>query len=66
MLDREKAAMGVLISLQPPPRDMVAETVSAGFYEYKTVLAITHCATGIYILMSATATRRPSATGRFR
>jgi hypothetical protein len=36
VLDREKAAMGVLISLQPPTRDMVAEAVSAGFYEHKT------------------------------
>jgi len=36
VLDRERAAMGVLISLQPPTRDMVAEAVSAGFYEHKT------------------------------
>lgn len=36
MLDREKAAMGVLISLQPPTREMVAEAVSTGFYEHKT------------------------------
>ncbi len=28
--------MGVLISLQPPTWDMVAEAVSAGFYEHKT------------------------------
>jgi hypothetical protein len=37
VLEREKAAMGVLISLQPPTRDMVAEAVSAGFYEHKTI-----------------------------
>jgi len=37
VLDREKAAMGGLISLQPPTRDMVAEAVSAGFYEHKTI-----------------------------
>jgi hypothetical protein len=37
VLDREKAAMGVLISLQPPMRDMVAEAVSTGFYEHKTI-----------------------------
>jgi site-specific DNA-methyltransferase (adenine-specific) len=36
VLDREKAAMGVLISLQPPTRDMIAEAVSTGFYEHKT------------------------------
>jgi site-specific DNA-methyltransferase (adenine-specific) len=36
VLDREKAVMGVLISLQPPTRDMVAEAVSTGFYEHKT------------------------------
>ena len=36
VLDREKAAMGVLISLQPPTKDMVAEAVSTGFYEHKT------------------------------
>jgi len=37
VLDREKAAMGVLISLQPPTKDMVAEAVSAGFYDHKTI-----------------------------
>jgi DNA modification methylase len=37
VLEREKAAMGVLISLQPPTRDMVTEAVSAGFYEHKTI-----------------------------
>ena len=35
VLDREKAAMGVLISLQAPTRDMIAEAVSTGFYEHK-------------------------------
>jgi len=36
VLDREKAAIGVLISLQPPTREMQAEAASAGFYEHKT------------------------------
>jgi len=35
VLDREKAAMGVIISLQAPTRDMIAEAVSTGFYEHK-------------------------------
>lgn len=35
VLDREKAVIGVLISLQPPTRDMLAEAASAGFYEHK-------------------------------
>lgn len=35
VLDREKAAMGVLISLQPPTREMQAEAASIGFYEHK-------------------------------
>ena len=35
VLDREKAAIGVLISLQPPTKEMVAEAVSTGFYEHK-------------------------------
>jgi hypothetical protein len=35
VLDREKAAIGVLISLQSLTREMVAEAVSAGFYEHK-------------------------------
>jgi site-specific DNA-methyltransferase (adenine-specific) len=38
VLDREQAAMGVLISLQPPTKEMVTEAVSAGFYEHKTNL----------------------------
>ena len=29
--------MGVLISLQPPTRDMVAEAASVGTYEHKTI-----------------------------
>ncbi len=36
VLDRERAAIGVLISLQPPTREMVAEAVTTGFYEHKT------------------------------
>ena len=35
VLDREKAAVGLLISLQPPTREMVAEASSTGFYEHK-------------------------------
>jgi site-specific DNA-methyltransferase (adenine-specific) len=31
-LDREKAAIGVFISLEEPTRDMIAEAASAGFY----------------------------------
>jgi hypothetical protein len=37
VLDREKAAMGVLIPLQPPTRDMVGEAVCAGFDRRKTI-----------------------------
>lgn len=36
VLNREKAAIGLLISLQPPTREMQAEAASAGFYEHKT------------------------------
>ena len=32
-LDREKAALGVFITLEPPSRDMLTEAASAGFYE---------------------------------
>jgi site-specific DNA-methyltransferase (adenine-specific) len=35
VLDREKAAIGVLISLQPSTGPMEAEAASAGFYEHK-------------------------------
>jgi site-specific DNA-methyltransferase (adenine-specific) len=35
VLDRERAAMGVLISLQPPTGPMEAEAASAGFYTHK-------------------------------
>ncbi|MGH7951433.1 MAG: restriction endonuclease [Limisphaerales bacterium] len=35
VLDREKAAIGVLISMQSPTREMQAEAASAGFYEHK-------------------------------
>ena len=33
VLDREKAAIGVFITLEPPSRDMITEAVSAGFYK---------------------------------
>jgi hypothetical protein len=36
VLDREKAAIGILISLQPPTAPMETEAASAGFYEHKT------------------------------
>jgi site-specific DNA-methyltransferase (adenine-specific) len=35
VLDREKAAIGVLISLQPPTGPMEVEAASADFYEHK-------------------------------
>ncbi len=35
VLDREKAAIGILISLQPATAPMEAEAASAGFYEHK-------------------------------
>jgi DNA modification methylase len=35
VLEREKAAMGVLITLQPPTKPMEVEAASAGFYEHK-------------------------------
>ena len=36
VLDREKAAIGILISLQPPTGPMETEAASVGFYEHKT------------------------------
>jgi len=36
VLDREKAAIGILISLQPPTSPMETEAASVGFYEHKT------------------------------
>ena len=36
MLDREKAAIGVLISLQPATGPMETEAASAGSHEHKT------------------------------
>jgi DNA modification methylase len=36
VLDREKAAMGVLISMQEPTAPMKTEAVTAGFYESET------------------------------
>jgi site-specific DNA-methyltransferase (adenine-specific) len=33
VVDREKAAIGVFITLDPPTPDMVKEAVSAGFYK---------------------------------
>lgn len=33
VLDREGAAIGAFITLEPPSRDMIAEAASAGFYE---------------------------------
>jgi hypothetical protein len=38
VLDREKAAIGILISLQPPTSPMEAEAASTGFYTHKTNL----------------------------
>lgn len=53
----------VLSFLQPPKRNVVAEAVSTGFYEHKTLQELTHCATGIYILLSAPITHRLIAAG---
>ncbi len=36
VLERDKAAIGILISLQPPTDPMETEAASAGFYEHKT------------------------------
>ena len=36
VLDREKAAIGILISLQPPTAPMETEAASVGFYEHRT------------------------------
>jgi hypothetical protein len=49
VLDREKAATGVLMFLKPPMCDMVAETVSAGFLGHKAIQVLTHCTTGICV-----------------
>ena len=35
VLDREKAAIGILITLQPPTKPMVTEAASAGFYTHQ-------------------------------
>jgi site-specific DNA-methyltransferase (adenine-specific) len=35
VVDREKAAIGILISLQPPTGPMESEAASVGFYEHK-------------------------------
>jgi hypothetical protein len=66
LLDREKAARGVLISVQPPRRDMGDEAVNAGFYEHRTIREATHCATGVYVLLSTPATSSVRAPGRIR
>ncbi len=36
VLDREKAAIGILMSLQPPTSQMQTEAASVGFYTHKT------------------------------
>ncbi|MFL6332342.1 MAG: site-specific DNA-methyltransferase [Pyrinomonadaceae bacterium] len=33
VLDREKAVIGIFVTLQPPSKDMLKEAVSAGFYK---------------------------------
>ncbi len=35
VLDREKAAIGVMITIQPPTKPMITEAASAGFYVHK-------------------------------
>lgn len=34
VIDREKAEMGIFISLEPPTRDMIAESTTKGYYEF--------------------------------
>jgi hypothetical protein len=64
VLDREKAAMGVLFSLQPPMHDMAAEIVGVDSYEHKTIHELTHCTTGIYVLFAPPGIHRPRAPSR--
>ncbi|MGO8928238.1 MAG: hypothetical protein ACLQU3_15315 [Limisphaerales bacterium] len=66
VLDWENAAMGVLISLHSPARDMVAAAAGSGFYEHRTVQDVTHYASGIYVLISAHATPCLHTTDRAR
>lgn len=35
VVDREKAALGIFVTLQPPTRDMTKEAASKGFYRFK-------------------------------
>jgi hypothetical protein len=52
VLDGETAAMRVRISLHSPTRDMLAEAVSTGSNQHKTIEDLTHCAAGIYTRLS--------------
>ena len=45
---------------------MVTEAVSTDFCEHKTIRELTHCATGIYVLLSAPPTRGLRASDRIR
>jgi site-specific DNA-methyltransferase (adenine-specific) len=36
VVEREKAALGVFLTLEPPSSDMITEAVSAGYFESKT------------------------------
>jgi len=67
-VDREKAAMGVLITLEPPTRDMKTEALSAGFYaspgwkrDFPKIQILT-----IEELLDGTSIRMPPAVGTFR
>ena len=52
LLEREKVARRVRISLQWFARDMLAEAVNTGFWQYKTIEELTCCAAGIYTGLS--------------
>jgi hypothetical protein len=66
VLERGKAAMRILISLQSPTRDMVAKTLNASFNQRRTIQELTHCATDSYIVLSAPIIHRLTAAGFVR
>ena len=67
-VDREKAAIGVLIALEPPTRDMKTEALSAGFYSspgWQRDLPKIQILT-IEELLEGTSIRMPPAFGTFK
>ncbi len=67
-VDREKAVMGVLITLEPPTRDMKTEALSAGFYaspgwkrDFPKIQILT-----IEELLEGSSIRMPPAFGTFK